>query len=193
MLSHHFASSLVVALSLVSVLAAPLHAQAAPSDSAEFVAWRAEQQGDVDDLRQKFMALARAIPADKRSWRPMEGTRSFRDVFAHIAAEGNTVPVGFGRPLPPGSVADFNVEEARLRDLPDAQLMEAMDRAMANLSAAMVGMSRSNINTPIMYFGRSTLPRVAVTRILVDLHEHLGQVVAYARVNQIVPPWSRES
>ena len=24
-----------------------------------------------------------------------------------------------------------------------------------------------------------------------DLHEHLGQLIAYARMNQIVPPWSK--
>ena len=26
---------------------------------------------------------------------------------------------------------------------------------------------------------------------VVDMHEHLGQLIAYARMNQIVPPWSR--
>jgi hypothetical protein len=25
---------------------------------------------------------------------------------------------------------------------------------------------------------------------IVDMHEHLGQSIAYARTNQIVPPWS---
>jgi hypothetical protein len=24
-----------------------------------------------------------------------------------------------------------------------------------------------------------------------DLHEHLGQMIAYARMNHIVPPWSK--
>ena len=24
-----------------------------------------------------------------------------------------------------------------------------------------------------------------------DLHEHLGQLIAYARMNNIVPPWSK--
>lgn len=192
MLSHRSHFSVVVALGLFAVLVAPLAAQTAVSDSTEFVAWRTAQQDDVDELRRKLVALAGAIPPDKLTWRPMEGTRSFRDVFAHVAAEGNLVPVGFGHPLLPGSVADFNAEEARLGTLPDSDLIAAMDHAMENLSAAIAALSRSSLNVPITYFGRSTLPRIAISRILGDLHEHLGQLISYARMNQIVPPWSRE-
>lgn len=121
----------------------------------------------------------------------MEGTRSFHDVFAHIAAEGFTEPVAFGRPLPAGSLADFDAEEARLRALPDDQLIAAMDRAMVNLSSTIAGLSRAQMNTKISFFGGMAFPRAAVTYSLIDLHEHLGQLVSYARMNQIVPPWSR--
>jgi hypothetical protein len=192
MFSHHSHASFVIAVGLFVVLAGPLGAQTAVSDSAEFVAWRTAQEEDVDQLRQKLMALAGAIPPDKLTWRPMEGTRSFREVFAHVAAEGNVVPVGFGKPLLPGSVADFDAEEARLGALSDDNLVTAMDDAMQNLSAAIAALSPSSLNVPITYFGRSTLPRVAVSRILGDLHEHLGQLISYARMNAIVPPWSRE-
>jgi hypothetical protein len=122
----------------------------------------------------------------------MEGTRSFREVFAHIAAEGNTETAMFGQPLPAGSLADFDAEEARLKKLPDDQLITIMDRAMQSLVATLGGLSRDKINTPIQYYGQSTLPRVATTYTLIDLHEHLGQLVAYARMNQIVPPWSKK-
>ena len=176
---------------LASLATAPLGAQSPASDSVEFANWRQVQQRDVDGLREKFMALARAIPADQFGWRPMEGTRSFHEVFAHIAAEGFTEPVGFGRPLPAGSLSDFDAEEARLRGLPDDQLIAALDRSMENLSAAFAGLSRTKMNTPIPFFGESTFPRAAVTYSLIDLHEHLGQLVSYARMNQIVPPWSR--
>ena len=172
--------------------AAPLRAQTAVADSAEFTAWRQVQKEDIDALRKKFMALAKAVPAAKLAWRPMEGTRSFREVFAHVAAEGNTETAMFGRPLPAGSLADFDAEEARLKKLPDDQLIAAMDRGMQSLSATMAGLSRATINTPITYYGQSTLPRVATTYTLNDLHEHLGQLVAYARMNTIVPPWTRK-
>jgi hypothetical protein len=184
-------SGLILIAGLAGWATAPLHAQAPATDSVEFADWRQVHQRDVDILRERFMALAQAIPADKLNWRPMDGTRSFRDVFAHIAAEGVTEPVSFGRPLPAGSLADFDAEEARLRALPDAELIAAMDRAMVNLSSTVAGLSRSQMNTKISFFGGMAFPRAAVTYSLIDLHEHLGQLVSYARMNQIVPPWSR--
>jgi hypothetical protein len=184
------------ALALIAGLAgfapAPLAAQAV-SNSAEFEAWRKVQKQDIDGLREKFMALAKAVPADKLGWRPMKGTRSFHDVFAHVAAEGNTETAMFGGKLPAGSLADFDAEEARLGKLSDDQLISIMDHSMEILSATLAGLSLDQMNTPITYYGRPTLPRVATTYTLVDLHEHLGQLVSYARMNQIVPPWSKKA
>ncbi|HKV74459.1 MAG TPA: DinB family protein [Gemmatimonadales bacterium] len=185
-------TAVVLLVGLAGWPVASLQAQTAVTDSAEFVAWRKVQKEDVDGLRDKFMALAKAIPAAQMGWSPMEGTRSFHDVFAHIAAEGNTETAMFGRPLPVGSLADFDAEEARLKKLPDAQVIAAMDRAMQSLSATMASLSRDKILFPIQFYGYSTLPRSAVTYSLIDLHEHLGQLVAYARANKIVPPWSKK-
>jgi DinB superfamily len=183
--------ALAVMAGLASFVATPLAAQAV-SNTAEFEAWRKVQKEDIDGLREKFMALAKAVPADKLKWKPMEGTRSFHDVFAHIAAEGNTETAMFGKPLPAGSLADFDAEEARLGKLPDDQLIAVMDKSMQSLSATLAGLSLDKMNTPITYYGQSTLPRVATTYTLNDLHEHLGQLVSYARMNQIVPPWSKK-
>jgi len=184
--------ALVLVVGLTGFTGAPLRAQTAVSDSAEFAAWRQVQKEDIDGLRKKFMALAKAVPTDKLTWRPMEGTRSFHEVFAHVAAEGNTETAMFGRPLPAGSLADFDAEEARLKKLTDDKLIAVMDQAMQSLSTTLAGLSRATINTPIKYYGQSTLPRVATTYTLNDLHEHLGQLVAYARMNSIVPPWSKK-
>jgi hypothetical protein len=187
------APALVLVAGLIALPVSTVGAQSkAVNDSAEFDAWRQVQKEDIDGLHKKFMALAKAVPSDKLAWRPMDGTRSFHEVFAHIAAEGNTETGMFGRPLPAGSLADFDAEEARLNKLPDDQLIAVMDKAMQSLSATMGGLSRASINTPIKYYGQMTLPRVATTYTLIDLHEHLGQLVAYARTNKIVPPWSKK-
>jgi hypothetical protein len=185
-------AALAVIAGSASIVARPLAAQAV-SNSAEFEAWRKVQKEDIDGLRQKFMALAKVVPADKLGWRPMKGTRSFHDVFAHVAAEGNTETAMFGGKLPPGSLADFDAEEARLRKLPDDQLIAVMDKSMESLSATLAALSLDKINTSITYYGQPTLPRVATTYTLNDLHEHLGQLVSYARMNQIVPPWSKKT
>src|SRR5262249_16675197 len=145
---------LVLIAGLAGSPGALLQAQTAVADSTEFAAWRQVQKEDIDGLRKKFMALAQAVPADKLGSPPMDGTRSFREVFAHVAAEGNTETAMFGRPLPAGSVADFDAEEVRLKKLPDDQLIAAMDGAMRSLSATMEGLSSAKINTPIRYYGQ---------------------------------------
>jgi hypothetical protein len=184
--------TIAVMAALAGFVTAPLAAQAV-SNSAEFDAWRKVQKEDIDGLRGKFMALAKAVPGDKLAWRPMKGARSFHEVFAHVAAEGNTETAMFGGKLPAGSLADFDAEEARLGKLPDDRLIAAMDRSMQILSATLAGLSLDRMNASITYYGRPTLPRVATTYTLNDLHEHLGQLVSYARMNQIVPPWSRKA
>ena len=191
--SSRFSLSFVVVMATLAGLpSTPLAAQGV-SNAAEFDAWRTVQQQDVDRVREKFLALAKAVPAGKLAWRPMEGSRSFHDVFAHVAAEGNTETAMFGVPLPAGSLADFDAEETRLRKLGDAELIAAMDRALRTLSSTLAGLSLDKMNTSITYYGEATLPRVAATYTLNDLHEHLGQLVSYARMNQIVPPWSRKA
>jgi hypothetical protein len=184
--------ALAVLAGLASLLTAPLAAQAV-SNSAEFEAWRKVQKEDIDGLREKSMALAKVVPANKLGWRPMEGTRSFHEVFAHVAAEGNTETAMFGGTLPAGSLVDFDAEETRLGKLPDHQLIAAMDKSLQSLSATLAGLSLDKMNTLINYYGQPTLPRIATTYTLNDLHEHLGQLVSYARTNQIVPPWSKKT
>jgi hypothetical protein len=183
---------LAVMAGLASSVTIPLAAQAV-STSAEFEAWRKVQKEDIEGLREKFMALAKVVPANKLGWRPMEGTRSFHDVFAHVAAEGNTETAMFGGKLPEGSLADFDAEEARLDKLSDDQLIAVMNNSMQSLSATLAGLSLDKVETSIMYYGQPTLPRIATTYTLNDLHEHLGQLVSYARMNQVVPPWSKKT
>src|SRR5262245_34315158 len=193
------ASSSRLSLSALALLAGlavsattPLAAQAI-SNTAEFEAWRKMQKEDIDGVRDKFLALAKAVPADKHGWRPMEGSRSFHQVFAHVAAEGNLESAMFGAKLPAGSVANFDAEETRLGKLPDDQLVAEMDKSLQLLSATVGGLSLDKMNASITYYGQPTLPRIAMTYTLNDLHEHLGQLVSYTRMQQIVPPWSKKT
>ena len=185
-------SALALLAGLAAFATTSLAAQAV-SNTAEFEAWRKMQKEDIDGVRDKFLALAKAVPADKHGWRPMEGSRSFHQVFAHVAAEGNLESAMFGAKLPAGSVANFDAEETRLGKLPDDQLVAEMDKSLQLLSATVGGLSLEKMNTSITYYGQPTLPRIAMTYTLNDLHEHLGQLVSYTRMQQIVPPWSRKT
>jgi hypothetical protein len=58
-------------------------------------------------------------------------------------------------------------------------------------NASLAGMSDAARAADGRTFGRDITVEAGITLALSDLHEHLGQLMAYARMNQIVPPWSR--
>jgi uncharacterized damage-inducible protein DinB len=51
--------------------------------------------------------------------------------------------------------------------------------------------NEASLNAPADFFGTKTTVRAIYLRILVHNNEHMGQSVAYARMNGVVPPWSQ--
>ena len=147
---------------------------------------------DLETLRTKFVGLAEAFPQDKYTWRPMDGVRSVSEVLMLAAFEGYMfVPTSFG-----GKAADLGSREeaAKLRTLSDkAQVIEHLNKGFAHAKKELEALDPATLTTrrKIMI---SPNP-LAVTDIALgiggDLHEHLGQMIAYARTNHIVPPWSK--
>jgi len=43
----------------------------------------------------------------------------------------------------------------------------------------------------VKLFGTDMTKQGALMHLLEDQHEHLGQSIAYARINGVVPPWSK--
>jgi hypothetical protein len=147
--------------------------------------------GDLDNVRAKFLALAEAFPQDKYTWRPMDGVRSVSEVLMLAAMEGYSfIPNSFG-----AKPADIPREEmAKLRTLSDkAQVIEHLNKGFAHAKKELEALDAATLTAKrkIMI---SPNP-LAVTDIALgiggDLHEHLGQMIAYARMNHIVPPWSK--
>ena len=168
--------------------------QALTTESAAVV--KASFLADLEVMREKFIGLAEAFPQDAYDWRPMDGTRSVAEVLMLIAAEG----YGFA-PRALGGEAAMSPEEGQaLRSLTDkteiinhlrngfahaTQQIEAID------SAALTG-QRTVYSLLSMYvLRREQNMSEAVLFVAGDMHEHLGQLIAYARANHIVPPWSR--
>lgn len=48
----------------------------------------------------------------------------------------------------------------------------------------------NNLERPLMLGGGETTVGDIWIRAVTHLHEHLGQSIAYARTNEVVPPWS---
>ena len=146
---------------------------------------------DLDSLQGRFLALAEAFPAEKYSWRPGPGVRSVGEVLMHVASEYYVyAPLAFGATASPvvgrGQEA-FQKFEAQSSK---ANTQKHLKEGFAYMKQALEGLDPAAITGTQKLFGRD---RTILETSLVmsgDLHEHLGQLIAYARMNGIKPPWS---
>lgn len=150
------------------------------------------QIADLEGMRDKFLALAEAFPEDRYDWRPMEGVRSVQDVMALIAAEGVLFPTMWGLDKPDW-VADggFGGEMGRLGALSKDDMILEIERSFNHVIGLVEGLSEEDRARQVEFFGLTIDLGTAGSLMANDMHEHLGQLIAYARMNQIVPPWSR--
>jgi hypothetical protein len=181
------------ALALVVLLgaAAPGSAQAQDVMTKESVAaLKASFLADIQVVYDKFLGLAQAFPQDKYTWRPMEGVRSVSEVLMLAAMEGYSfIPNGFG-----GKPADIGSREeaAKLRLLSDkAQVIDHLKKGLAHAKQQVEAVDPATLTGRRMVMGQSRSAADVALFVAGDLHEHLGQLIAYARTNHIVPPWSK--
>lgn len=179
---------------LLAVLFVPLAVQgqaAAAPAAAPAVAAPAGIQADllasIKDAEDKLLALAEATPAEKFTWRPAEGVRSTGEVFAHVAGANYFLPTFWGVKLP--ADVDPRTFEKSAGDKAGtiAHLRQSFEHARAAISQA----AAADLDKGVDLFGRKSTQRGAMLVVASHAHEHLGQAIAYARVNGIVPPWSR--
>ena len=145
---------------------------------------------DLDTLRGKFVGLAEAFPQDKYTWRPMEGVRSVAEVLMLAAFEGyNFIPTSFGAK---GADLGTREEAGKLRMLTDkAQVIEHLNKGFAHAKQQLESLDASALTGKHKVMGQDMSASQTALAIGGDLHEHLGQLIAYARMNHIVPPWSK--
>ena len=136
---------------------------------------------EAGTLSEKFTGLARVM-AGKYDWKPGQGVRSAGDVFNLIVMENGmlartlTGEAGGGRPTP---ITD------------PEKMQDALKTSYENLQKAISALSDSDLKAPVKLFGREMTKEDAVRFLFADQHEHLGQSIAYARSNGVVPPWSK--
>jgi hypothetical protein len=129
------------------------------------------------------------VMAGKYDWRPGAGVRSVSEVFNLIVTENKmlagllTAPAGQGRGGGMGPAAPPITDPAAMQD--------ALRSTYARVSDALVALPAADLGTSVTLFGQPTTKQGAVWMLLMDQHEHLGQSIAYARTNSVVPPWSK--
>ena len=150
---------------------------------------RGQSLVDLDDLHKKFVSLANAVPPDKYTWRPAEGVRSIGEVFLHITAANYNIPALMGAPKMPEYMAkDFD------KSITDkAKIIEELNKSFDYVHAAIEKMTNADFAKPEKSLGADANDGDVVYIIVTHAHEHLGQSIAYARINGVVPPWTAEA
>jgi len=155
----------------------------------------ADLVADVADTEKKFMALANAIPADKWDWRPGTGVRSVGEVFKHVAADNYLIPAGLGYAADASTGIkgdDYKTAVAfEARKMDKAQTVAELEKSFAHLKKSMQATQAAKLGDPVKLFGMPFTMQRAWVLGTTHLHEHLGQLIAYARTNNVKPPWSQ--
>lgn len=149
---------------------------------------------DIGQAEKKIVGLAKAMPESAYAWRPAKDVRSSGEVFLHVASDNYFIPHAMGIPAPPetGITKEFSSavafeKKAMGRDAVVAEL----EKSFAFLKASMSGMPDDKLDAPLQMFGQKFTNRGMWIMATTHLHEHLGQLIAYARSNNVTPPWSK--
>lgn len=160
--------------------ALPALAQSTPKD------YRDEFAEHFERSTGKLLMLSKAIPADLYAWSPGEGVMTIATVYAHIARYNYLyLDQSLGIRAPTG------VDWQNFESLTDkAQVVAVLERSVEHVRTATTKMSEADLTRPTMLYGRRVAGWAVLFQLLAHMNEHVGQSVAYARMNGIVPPWS---
>ena len=146
---------------------------------------RADVISELSAVEKQLVSLAEAIPAEKYGWRPADGIRSIGEVYVHVAAGNYLLGSTLGVKRPENTGPDM---EKKIRD--KATIVPGLKASFDYVRGAIEGLSDADLDTKVDFFGRPITKRAVLLRALAHSHEHLGQSIAYARMNGITPPWT---
>lgn len=144
--------------------------------------------GTLQYVSNQFQSLAEAIPEDIYSWSPGEGVRSVEEVVLHLASAnyffGQMIGAAPAEGIDPGKLAQTVKGKAAAID--------ALQKSVAYIVNASKNVSSGSLDDQVEFFDGNQYSRRSVMLIALDhAGEHKGQLIAYARMNKITPPWSR--
>ena len=158
-------------------------AQSAPTD------YRDEAMRHFARSSDKAVQLARAMPEELYGWSPMEGVRPVAEVYMHIARYNYLyLTRELGLPLPP------HVDLATMEQVTDkAKVTAILEASVEFVKQHISAMRESDVTSMTVQYGRDVAGWAVLFQLVAHMNEHVGQSVAYARMNGVVPPWSRGS
>jgi uncharacterized damage-inducible protein DinB len=166
---------------LISIGTTPVSAQNLPD-------FRAEILGQFEASARRVVALAEAMPADTYDWEPMEGVASVGTVFMHIARYNLMYPeenLGVPGPFPASEYGDWENSVTE-----KAETVRLLSESMDWVRKVIGDMSDADLESSTVLYGRDVAKASVLLQLVTHMKEHLGQSIAYARMNGVVPPWS---
>ena len=174
-------SSFVPAFALLLVVNGSVAAQSAPPGSRE------ELLRVFNSSAQKFEELAAAMPADKFNWSPGPGVMTVAQVYAHVAHYNYRYPSQNMKLAAPRGVGLDTLE--RMTD--KAQIVALLKSSAEYVRQGVKQMPDAQLAQSTELYGRNVPQWSVLLQLVAHMNEHLGQSIAYARMNGVVPPWSR--
>src|SRR5579859_5279194 len=169
-------------LVLITITACPLLAQ---NQKLPEGIWQG-YDGEWLHVTQQLVALAEATPEEKFSWRPAPGVRSTSEVYMHIAL-ANFYLLSVTGPKLPADMKSSDMEKT-VSAKPD--VIDWLKRSLDAVQTARASLKPGDLERKVKINGRDANVDGMYLRIIVHANEHMGQLVAYCRMNGIVPPWS---
>jgi len=164
--------------------------------------FRGEYLWELEVAERQITGMAEAIPAEKYDWRPDQKARSVSEVLVHVAvgnfllldAVGVAAPAdlygqvpadGQGRVL--GLIRRNDELEKSVRE--KVAVTEVLKRSLQAVRNSMTQAVDVDLDQRRVFFGQQTTVRRVYLRLLTHSHEHMGQMIAYMRINGMSPPW----
>jgi uncharacterized damage-inducible protein DinB len=142
--------------------------------------------GEWRHVSNQLVALAEATPAEKFAWRPAPGVRSTSEVYMHIVMANFYLLSVTGPKMPP----DLK-EDAEKAVTSKAEVVDWLKRSLDAVKQAHLAESTKDLDRKLRIENRDSTADGVYLRIIIHANEHMGQLVAYARMTGIVPPWSK--
>lgn len=131
-------------------------------------------------------SLAETFTEEQYNWKPSEGVRSTGESILHIAGANYYLASKLGFP-PPEDVDMMNIEKIEGKD----NILVALKKSNEFILEK-VGLVESDKFGEEVDFGFGKFNRLSGLLIILEHNgEHKGQLIAYARSNGVVPPWSK--
>lgn len=167
-------------LLLATLLSTALHAQTEGL-------WQG-YDGEWGHVSRQLIALAEATPAEKFAWRPAAGIRSVSEVYMHIAMANFYLLSVTGPKMP----ADLKSADLEKTVTAKADVIDWLKRSLDAVKVAHAVVKPDDLQRKVKVNGVDATVDGMYLRIIVHANEHMGQLIAYARMSGVVPPWSKE-